>query len=138
MIVIVVALLVACGPMLYFYYRYVRDDRRRAVALHIAHTRTLDGLRTDLYNCAMRGHEARLAMCLQSFAMRKRAAELRSAEFLCLNGVPEDAKLFDIDFLTPRHRTCLLLAARVGSVECCKLLIEHHASVNVEGHSTYI
>lgn len=82
----------------------------------------------------MRGHVARLEMCLTSFMLRKQAAQRKSCQFFCTNGVPEDPSLFDIDFLTPRHRTCLLLAARVGSVECCKLLLDSGASVNVQGH----
>jgi hypothetical protein len=88
----------------------------------------------DMYNCAMRGHFARLEMCLDSFFMRKQAALRNAAPFHCLDGEAEDPALFDLDFLTPRHRTCLLLAARVGSDECCRLLLDKGASVNVEGH----
>lgn len=92
-----------------------------------------------MYNCAHRGSAERLALALRAWDLRRRSAsgDLSSRPGACFalaEGRSELATQFDIDFLTPRKRTCLLLAARAGSAECCRLLVRYGAQVNEPGH----
>ena len=107
---------------------------RARIALRLARERTFDGLCADLYNCAHRGAPERLAVALAAWALRRSAAVQCNATFALAEARAELPVQFDVDFLTPRKRTCLLLAARAGSAECCRLLVMHGARVNEPGH----
>lgn len=97
-----------------------------------ADVRSVDNSGTDiLYRAAISGH-AEIATLLISYGINinkevvYKAAEHGHAAFLGVLMANEAS----IDDFSGSFHTPLMIAARVGHIECVKLLLEHHADVN--------